>query len=287
MVAAIAVAALGLVGCQTNIGAEKFIKGTASGAKVDYTNENENTIRNLHRTTARHSGGIWTITQTVHKNEAKGYGSTSGDGLMGIIFDMDKNDDGTWNFLVVGTGANNKKDLTYASYFVNISEDELDSKNFGCSKTKSTIDDARAEKGKGTPYEVLLLNDADLSLNILNANDKLYSTKEETNDTYSVKITVTPVMSSGSFTKNYEVKFWPATAELELDDNGQIVIKNSATAIRTLSLTNYLETAPANKEAFPQNLMGYYANIYAGQTLTGTWELGNGSRNMFNEAEEE
>lgn len=234
---------------------------------------------------------------------------------MGIIYDMNQNADGTWNFLVVGTGANNKKDVTYVSYFVNISEDALNSENFGCpdkaSSRKSSVAEAKAQKGTGTPWEVQLYNGALSTFGTYcktaDSTD-FYSTDpdDSTKKVFKVKIAVEPNMTSSEYDGKINIKFYKADTEIELDKAGQVKGKDGAAAPTPVETLTYqvfdktAELAEANTDSsevtgytsvtpsdFPQNYIGYYGNIYPGQTLKGKWELGNGYKNQFNAAEEE
>ena len=56
-------------------------------------------------------------------------------GLLGIVFDLTDNKDGTMNFCVVGVKSkpSNGKAETYVTYFKNVSESNFDKQNFGVS----------------------------------------------------------------------------------------------------------------------------------------------------------
>lgn len=277
MVAAIAVAAFGLMGCNpTALGDHGMINTNFSGAEVDgVKNENEETIRELALTAAKHSGGVWKLTQNVNYDATNSTYNKAGDGMMGVVFDVTKNPNGTFNFFVIGTARNNNTDATYISYFVNIDPAKLDSPNFGCEKKAASYIQIDAKKNKdkdeenSVPYEWVIL---DLQRGYLGTDIYNSETKE-----YSVQIAVTPKFANGEYTGDYVVDFYKADAVIELDDNKSV--KTDATPIKTKTIEKIFEPKLANNDPMksyrdlPQNQIGYYANIYPGQTLNARFDL--------------
>lgn len=293
MVAAAALAAFGLMGCDPRLGDHGIIDANTSGAEVNYTSEEDFTIRELVRTNFKHSGGIWTITQKVNNDDLTGSGiNEKGEGLMGVVFDMEQNDDKTWNFLVVGVGRNNKHTLSYVSYFVNIDEAQLDASNFGCPEEnkKNNIAELITAKGNGTPYEYVA---SGLQTDLL--PDNLYNS--ETKE-LSVKIAVVPSRSKQDTNMNeylggYRVLFYRPSADLYFDDMKDLCVReNSQSPITECAVPGVFNPTKAmgagnvkNPDKLPQNYIGYYCNVYPKQTMTGTWSLPN--KAILNEAIEE
>lgn len=286
MVAAAALAAFGLMGCDPRLGDHGIIDANTSGAEVNYTSEEDITIRELARTLQKHSGGIWTITQKVN-NDLSGTGkaNTTGEGLMGVVFDMEENKDGTWNFLVVGVGRNNKKTLSYISYFVNIDEAQLDASNFGCpeknANRKANMTDMIAVKGNGTPYEYII---SDLAPGKL--PDNLYDS--ETKE-LSVKVAVYPAKADGKYNGKLNINFYTSDTDVKFSDDKSISADKTMLSGMNIIIDGFFDPTKMDDDTdykdLPQNYIGYYCNVYPKQTMTGTWSLPN--KAIINEAIEE
>lgn len=286
MVAAAALAAFGLMGCDPRLGDHGIIDANTSGAEVNYTSEEDITIRELARTLQKHSGGIWTITQKVNNDDLTGSGlNEKGEGLMGVVFDMEQNPDKTWNFLVVGVGRNNKKTLSYISYFVNIDEAQLDASNFGCPDTnaykKTNMTDMIAVKGNGTPYEYVISK-----LGTGNLPDDLYNS--ETKE-LSVKVAVYPAKADGKYNGNLNIHFYTSDTDVKFSNDKSISADNNMLEGMNFSIPNFVDISEmkdvTDYNDLPQKYIGYYCNVYPKQTMTGTWYLPN--KNIINEAIEE
>ena len=167
LITAVAVAAvLGLASCQKEIGAIDWQgSGVGSGDgtttfKVKQTNESKtNTIRGFKQVGALDRAAGTCIVKQFNQS------SSSCDGMVGFAtyFVQNKGEDktaanyGTYNFLVVGVRNNQGVTQTYASYFCNIKEEELDSYNFGAAdangndRTKNAFDATATE-----PYEIVI-----------------------------------------------------------------------------------------------------------------------------------
>ena len=161
--AAVAVAAIvGFASCQKEIGDidwDKGVLGSGDGNTtftVHQTNEKESTIRGFKQVgLLDRAQGTCVVSQ---------YNQTmqSCDGMVGFATYFVKNKTAdTYNFLVVGVRNNAGTTQTYASYFCNISEDDLDEYNFGAADKldNGTYKDRVREKFDASvtePYEVVI-----------------------------------------------------------------------------------------------------------------------------------
>ena len=167
LIAAVAVAAvLGLASCQKEIGAinwEGGALGSGDGTttfKVNQKNESKtNTIRGFKQVGALDRAAGTCVVKQFNQS------SSSCDGMVGFAtyFVQNKGEDktaanyGTYNFLVVGVRNNQGVTQTYASYFCNIKEEELDSYNFGAADAngKDRVKES-FDKDATEPYEIVI-----------------------------------------------------------------------------------------------------------------------------------
>lgn len=179
-------------------------------------------------------------------------------GLLGIVFDLTDNKDGTMNFCVVGVKSNpsNGKAETYVTYFKNVSESNFDKQNFGVSGSNLVY----LEPADNSNTE-LDISPKDGKLNIGVKIEALKATDIVTDDGYDSKDT----------SNAYKISWFTAdetdvTAHLKKGQGD-----NGATAIHTYSIPRDKIDAKTDKTI--EAKMGFYANVYANQTLKGEWQV--------------
>lgn len=212
---------------------------------VDYENTDPDTYRAYCDTGYKHSGGLF-IVELNNQDKAQ----KDADGVMGIIFDLNGND--SKNFYVVGLNYGYKGNVGklgyYASKFRNVTTKDLRSNNFGATVSHvyaaEKLEDFNADTN---PAELVL--------------EKAFSYADWTPDEKGVvKVAIDIKMDKGA----YAINVYKAD---DVDMNtGKL--KDGATAVIGpfdigTNITGY------SKEE--QNLLAYYANIYAGRTLSGKW----------------
>ena len=162
--AAVAVAVIaGFASCQKEIGGIDWkggVVGSGDGTttfKVNQENDSEtNTVRGFKQVgLLNRAQGTCVVTQHKQSN-------ATCDGMVGFAtYFVENKATSTYNFLVVGVRNNKGITETYASYFCNISEDDLDEYNFGASYegTDGKLHDRTKDKFDATstePYEVVI-----------------------------------------------------------------------------------------------------------------------------------
>jgi len=303
--AALAVTCLSLVGCPKDIGESGIIGGGGMGwdAGVDdyYNEDTENIVRSLKRTKQKHSGGIYTVQQTVHD---------AADGMLGVVFGLKENSKGLYDFFVVGTSYQSGGERGYISYFVNVDGSNFSAKNFGvaAANKKTSMADmiAISDNANNTTayeYEIKALG-ADVNVSSGNRGLVYNSSTHE----YKVKIVIYPEFNTHAdeYTGNYFVEFYPGDADVTLDEvsaSGNTKkhheVNTTATLLSQKKISGVFDPQylidhsknTQNNDAedladynnLPQLELGYYCNVYAGKTLTGKWKL----ENTVNEVVEE
>lgn len=179
-------------------------------------------------------------------------------GLLGIVFDLTNNKDGTMNFCVVGVKSkpSNGKAETYVTYFKNVSESNFDKQNFGVSGSNLV------------PLEPT--NDSNKELDIspkdgkLNVGVKIEALKKEATsdgDGYDRQ----------DQNNAYKISWFTAN-ETDVTVN----LKNGKgdggfDAIHTCEILR--DKIDATTDKIIEAKMGFYANVYANQTLKGEWQV--------------
>lgn len=264
ILAAVAVAAvIGLASCQKEVGKINWAGGaTGSGDgtttfKVKkQTNESDSTIRGFKQVGALDRAQGTCIVQQYDQSK------TSSDGMVGFMTYLVKNDKvektaanyGTYNFLVVGVRNHNGTTQTYASYFCNIAEDDLDKSNFGAmekvngkeqERTKSSFD---ANETK--PYEIPIVTFPYTLQNITFDKDGTLTVgiKFEQTDAGDVNI--------------YWLKDLVPNTQAATTSGGTELYKKTAKA-----------TTLGRDSTSEKGKIAAYANIYAGKTLNARWDF--------------
>ena len=289
IVAALAIVGLSFTACMKDITDNGIIKNGSNGidAYVDYENEaaeggGEATwVRSLKTARQQHSGGIFTIRQTVHNTGA------NGDGMMGAVFGLTENTSkGTYNFFVAGTSIQNGIEKGYLSYFVNITKEDFQKKNFGATEKRSSFA-AMDEKAKSPTdtteceWEIISLRNYAWVPN--GSTSEVYQNGEyeidffiepqfnTTTKTYTGKYIVT----SG---KNLKLKDAPSSQgdykTIDESVTGYKIYKSEVIeGVFDPTVMGNNTTEQGKMSNLPQYKTGYYVNVYAGRTLTGEWEL--------------
>lgn len=239
------VGAFMFTGCPDNLGSGD-ISVTEGGAKayINVTNDSGEYRRTVEQMSIVPKK---VVTSTItFENQT----STSYDGVMGLIFDYhtkeDADDDTVYDFGVVSLKAEKGKMYVYISYYNNVGADFLsgDKKNF-CDKNGNVI----GEKGcLATETQIIPTNVTWKSL-----DDKYYEFDAEKGTVVSA-VNVA-VQEDGSFL----VKIAKDVASLESTEN------NAYDEHRVPTTNTSIDSETATKFA-------YYANVYTGKTLKGTWK---------------
>ena len=179
-------------------------------------------------------------------------------GLLGIVFDLTDNKDGTMNFCVVGVKSNPSKGKaeTYVTYFKNVSESNFDKQNFGVSGSNLVY----LEPADNSNTE-LDISPKDGKLNIGVKIEALKKEATSDGDGYDRQ----------DQNNAYKIS-WFTADETDVTVN----LKNGKgdggfDAIHTCEISRDKIDAKTDKTI--EAKMGFYANVYAGQTLKGEWQV--------------
>ena len=255
ILAAIAVAAvIGLASCQKEIGEIDWkggVVGSGNGNTtftVKQTNDAESTIRGFKQV-----GLLDRATATCVMRQ-KNQSVKTEDGVVGFACCFTQNKDPakenykTYNFLVVGVRNTFAKRDTYVSFFYNIAEDKLSTKNFGCSATKTVCDPNCV-----TPYEIELMDWTDLSSSL----------KLDSDGTLAVGVKLTEGASG-------DVKIeWYKESDLDTND-AAATAKPTAKAFKEYTAQ---ASVTGRDGVSTKGKICTYANIYAGKTLEASWDI--------------
>lgn len=251
---------------------------SVSGKKcsIDYTNEKpENYSRAFETLKTKHFDAVCKIESTVNltKEDAKDTKNDKADGVMGYIFDVLQNENGSYNFTIAGVRYNAYKRAVqaYVTVYKNVGGGEyLSAGNEFCdingveigkpgclasseeffpeapSGIKTLAEEIEIAKGEKATIWVDLV-----------CQDGKSEGRTGTEGNYVVTFySADPQRTTSAAGKN-------TTYGAELDD-----IELASVTIPVAS-TNYAKI----KEKDAQSYLGFYANVYGGKTLTGTWEL--------------
>ena len=268
--AALAVAAvMGFASCKKQVGDIDWKdKGTGDGTltfSVEQTNEGDSTIRGMIKAnTLPRAQATCAVRQFDQTNKTC-------DGMVGFATFVTENKTDktaenydTMNFLVVGVRNNKGKTQTYASYYCNIKKDALSTKNFGAEKTLKAFD---ANETK--PFEVVIEDLPKDGVQNLDA-------KIDDKNTLTVAIEFTSNKDGTIDIKWYD-KFKTMDASTTLTPEGDAVKGVKATNAQLGTST----TGTKNGYIYA------YANVYAGKTLKGQWDIYNVSWTQAGYADED
>ena len=281
-IAVAAVAALSFVGCKnasTTLGDVTFEYSSVANsttnaeatAKVNFTNANESEYARGMLTFNNKKKGITAkiVMQGLDTN-------ASNPGLMGIVFNM-KKVDGKFNFCVLGFKNNSGHPEAYVSYYTGVSEADFSKQDFGVAKgTRKDIKN----------WFVLndITRDADGNLSLVVEIEALKSSKDDTtgdgeefsvDETYAYNIYFYKDEFPLSAYKNISNKPENGTFDkdkIKISDSESITKKDfHKKAIKTIQVKRgYIGI---EKLSEVEAKMGFYANVYGGQTLKGEWQV--------------
>ncbi|MBP3773036.1 MAG: hypothetical protein J6I53_10175 [Treponema sp.] len=229
---------------------EMITKVNSSYYTINHTNTDADTVQRGYKSTSfKHAGALVDITF----NSAKSTG-TWGDGVMGVIFGLESNDDGSKNFYVFG--ARNKGDY-YVSKYKNVTD--LQAANFGAgaehqfsAEDKFTADENTAE------YEIKTFTAA--------PSDKLKTAADSVSFTVFYKDTVDETETENGYKHTYKVYLLDAntaSAYTVKDGTGDVldgnknVVDLAAAAEEIASIDYYTDS-----KSFTQRQFAIYANVY-------------------------
>ena len=281
----LAVAAiLSIASCKREEGGNSSIitvNAGSSSASIDYTNGGDAITRGFKTLQTKHTDAICKLSAKVTGDDC--------DGVMGYIFDYLKNDDETLNFTIAGLRlkkySSNWKAEAYVETYRNVDPETLESgasfkKKDGTSALVSqngwtyATDDAFGKEilpKTGVPQDYLnqmiataKANDAPVDIWVeLVANDGTSAGRDETKGTYTVNFYCEdPKRAKDGNALKYGDG---GTTSTPSDVEGYIT---SAT-IGKANVNTPFDTATA----LPQTEQGFYATVYAGQTLKGEWKF--------------
>ena len=218
--------------------------GAEATAYIDYTNEDSEVKRGL----LFFNNNKKDIAMNVVMEN-----SDEDPGFMSVIFNKTENkDDGTFNFIALGYNAKDSdgKAKIACTYYKNVSTADFEKANFG-----RTGDDCK-EILKNTWFYSDISPDAEGKLNV-----GFVITAKEGDTPYGVKVYA-----------NKTAKDLNAIATKEINDDNVI-----DGFVKEFSITNDVlgRTETDKIDAG----IGFYANVYAGKTLKGQWQVGDISHN--------
>ncbi len=252
-------AVMGLASCQKEVGKINWdggVTGSGDGSTTFKVKKQENdsdvTIRGFKQVgTLDRATGTCIVKQFDQTNKTS-------DGMVGFMTYLVKNDKvektaanyGTYNFLVVGVRNHNGTTQTYASYFCNIAEDDLDKSNFGAmegkvERTKSSFDPKETK-----PYEIVIEKFPKALSGVTFDKDGTLTVgiKFEQTDDGSVNI--------------YWYKDLVANDQAATTSGGTELYKKQA-----------LATTLGRDSTSEKGKIAAYANIYAGKKLNAQWSF--------------
>ena len=251
---------------------------SVSGKKcsIDYTNEKpENYSRAFETLKTKHFDAVCKIESTVNlaKEDAKNDTNNRADGIMGYIFDVLQNDDGTYNFTIAGVRYNAlvQEVQAYVTAYKDVGGGEyLSAGNEFCD-----INGVEIGKDGCLASSKEFFPEAPSGIKTLKEIEIAKGEKA----TIWVDLVCQDGESEGrTGTKgNYVVTFYSGDPQRKTSATGKDTIYNAqdleakklASVTIPVDSTNYAKI----QEKDAQTYLGFYANVYGGKTLTGTWEL--------------
>ena len=269
---------LGFSGCKPEAaGNEDLIKISGKTGSIDYTNETNSVTRGFKTLKTKHLDAICEIEYTVTDLVA-GKGSVA-TGTMGYIFNVVTNADDTYSFTIAGVRYN--QDIgniqAYVETFKNIAKDKLEDElsggiqatgsNSGYASTafgfelvdKNTVK-ALLDAQTSTPKKLNLWIDVVANGKALsNGELKPQEGRTGTDGTYTVTFYGEDPQRNSAAT-SYKLTY----------DNSDADVLYTCSIKKDDVNSSYDETKGLTSM---QADVGFYANVYAGQTLKGTWKL--------------
>ena len=181
-------------------------------------------------------------------------------GFMSVIFNQTENKDGTLNFIALGfnSNTNGNKAKIACTYYKNVDKKDFKEKNFGRTGeyAKDCIEFLEGKDG----FEVINISPVDGKLNV-----GFVITAKEGDTPYEVRV-------YGNKTATELNAIADAIASKTTTDDGVI-----AGSVKEFSITNSDLGRTDTKKI--EAGIGFYANVYAGKTLKGEWQVGDMTHN--------
>lgn len=237
---------LGNVPITTDEKTNNTTKAEVTGT-VDFTNSDTSKYARGMQTFQNKKNGI--TAKVVMENVT----ASSNPGCMGLVFDMKKNiKDDLWNFCNVGFKNNSGKPCVYVSYFEGVSEADFSKSNFG------VPDSSRIDILDWTNIDGIDINNNELAI-VIEVEAIKAENSQDADNAYIIRIYKD---EDGDGT----VTTFKGLSNKSDDEKNKI--HNNAK--KTINITR--EQVRASKQDRQlQEKMGFYANVYGGQTLTGKW----------------
>lgn len=236
---------LGNVPITTDEKTNNTTKAEVTGT-VDFTNTDTSEYARGMQTFQNKKNGI--TAKVVMENVT----ALSNPGCMGLVFDMQLNKDGLLDFCNVGFKNNSGKPCVYVSYFEGVSEADFSKKNFG------VPDSSRTDILDWTNIDGIDINNNELAIVIEVEAITAGPDPKDSDKAYIIRI-------YKDEDGNGTVTTFKGLSNKSDDEKKTIHAK----AKKTIDITR--GKVKASKVRTIQNKMGFYANVYGGQTLTGKW----------------
>lgn len=237
---------LGNVPITTDERTNNTTKAEVTGT-VDFTNSDTSKYARGMQTFQNKKNGI--TAKVVMENVT----ASSNPGCMGLVFDMKKNvKDDLWNFCNVGFKNSSGKPCVYVSYFEGVSEADFSKSNFG------VPDSSRTDILDWTNIDGIDINNKELAI-VIEVEAIKVENPQDTDNAYTIRI-YKDEDGDGTVTtfKGLSNK----------SDDEKNTIHNKAK--KTINITRG-QVKASKQDRRLQKKMGFYANVYGGQTLTGKW----------------
>lgn len=220
-------------------------------ATCDYTNNTDSYARTM-RLFDNNKKGITANLEITNKNEKPG--------AVSIVFDFFKNNDGTYNFGLVGFKYDtcNK---AYCTFYYNVKEEDFDKQNFG--RGTEDIKDLTPNfiYTSGGAQKPKLDKTDFLEADQINGGSMVVEVEAMSGETdaYTIRLYQTP---DGGDLKTFNMLSNKSDLEKQALNN---------TSKYVLTITK--KDIDAKKAGKLENKMGFYANTYAGKELKAAWQV--------------
>lgn len=281
--AAAAVMALSLTGCMglgnalgnvnIGVGGKNTSISAECVATVNFENTSNEKARGMQSFANKKKGITTNITM---KNLTS---NSSNPGVMGLVFDKTKNSDGTYNFCLFGVRNNGGHAQAYITYFRNVAEADFTADNFGKTPGPDQTDIEGWKKGVSSANDVngfVQLNEIKVENDELSFVVEIEALKKtaskdaeneeefaaDANNAYNVRIYKTPVTDG-----KVDLSKFKGLSNKTGD------AKSAVTGEAIYSVVIPRASVDAANDKTIEAEMGFYANVYEGQTLSGVWNV--------------
>lgn len=250
--AVLAALSFGFMGCAEEEDEQGMLEVSGSNCSIAYTNGTNGYSRGFKSLKTKHYDAVCKISNSTTANKA------NGDGVMGYIFALTQAADKTYSFGLAGVRNNNGTVQGYVSYYTGVSGSYLSAGSDFCDANGV----AAGESGS--------------TATCTDYTDPVFSTiKSSAGTSFDVWIDV--VANDGTSTGrttgdagSYTVSFYTADPGRTTAASGS---NTTYTGGQTAVLTKTIPASATGLSAMTQLDLGFYANVYANSTLTGTWAL--------------